>query len=45
MKIYMAYKDDTREFNGFYQGKDNNDIPKPNVCISKMVFTTNNTRF
>lgn len=34
MKIYMAYKDDTREFNGFYQGKDNNDIPKPNVCIS-----------
>ncbi|CEP41575.1 Uncharacterised protein [[Clostridium] sordellii] len=35
MKIYMTYKEDTREFNGFYQqSKDNDVIPKPNICIS-----------
>lgn len=34
MKIYMAYKEDTREFNGFYQSKDNDVIPKPNIRIS-----------
>lgn len=35
MKIYMKYKEDTREFNGFYQqNKDYDIIPKPNICIS-----------
>ncbi|EPZ61766.1 hypothetical protein H477_5928 [[Clostridium] sordellii ATCC 9714] len=35
MKIYMTYKEDTREFNGFYQqNKDYDIIPKPNICIS-----------
>ena len=35
MKIYMTYKEDTREFNGFYQkSKDTDIIPKPNICIS-----------
>lgn len=35
MKIYMTYKEDTREFNGFYQqNKDDDIIPKPNICIS-----------
>ena len=34
MKIYMTYKEDTREFNGFYQSKDNDIIPNPNICIS-----------
>lgn len=35
MKIYMKYKEDTREFNGFYQqNKDDDIIPKPNICIS-----------
>ena len=35
MKIYMKYKEDTKEFNGFYQqNKDDDIIPKPNICIS-----------
>ncbi|MCQ4699076.1 hypothetical protein NE452_16240 [Paeniclostridium sordellii] len=35
MKIYMTYKEDTREFNGFYQqNKDDDIMPKPNICIS-----------
>lgn len=35
MKIYMTYKNDTREFNGFYQqNKDDDIIPNPNICIS-----------
>ncbi|MDU7904645.1 MAG: hypothetical protein E7J33_03670, partial [Peptostreptococcaceae bacterium] len=35
MKIYMKYKEDTREFNGFYQqNKDDDIIPKPNICIN-----------
>ena len=35
MKIYMTYKEDTREFNGFYQqNKDDDIIPNPNICIS-----------
>ncbi|MDU2686718.1 MAG: hypothetical protein E7C44_04545 [Paeniclostridium sordellii] len=35
MKIYMTYKEDTKEFNGFYQqNKDDDIIPKPNICIS-----------
>lgn len=35
MKIYMTYKEDTKEFNGFYQqNKDYDIIPKPNICIS-----------